>query len=186
MYNEISMYSKTKVLACSVVLLSLCLLAPAYSIPQASAQFVINTGPVSTFDEYGQGIEFISFYENSTGAWVVAPWYTHYYPDYHEELGTFYSLPYYQTNYFLNWTAGVGMKIRVTPAVNTTLIGTVDPDIAKNLVRHNITVTNNQGDIIFSQQNFTYVDDFYFECVLNFLPQMGEIYLLTILQEIYY
>ena len=182
---------RTKLVACGVVMALLLMIGVSTIPPQPvtselekePSHFVISEWEYPS-DEYGQGIEAFRFYENSTGAWLPAPYYTHYYPDYHEELGEFYFLEYDQ-DYTLNWTAGVAMKLRVYPQPNTTLLGTTDVDILKNYVRNNVTVSSS-GQTIFSQNNFTYVEDFHFECILNFLPQQGQVYTIAVTYEVFY
>ena len=119
------------------------------------AKFVLSSWAYP--DEYGQGIYGFSFWENSTGSWVAAPWYTHYYPDYHEEEGEFYFLWYYVQDYRLNWSEGVAMKIRVFSVLNLTLTGAIDEADGQNYQRHSVIVTS-AGTTVFSQQNFTYFD----------------------------
>ena len=155
-------------------------------IQPAKAQFVLAEWDYP--DEYGQGIDGLKFYENSTESWVAAPYYT--------DIGSYYYLNYYETDFTLNWSAGVGMKLRIFSVLNTTLIGIDDGNFTegKNYQRHNITVTN-IGTIVFSQQNFTYFDYawvsgdliFYeYDVVLNLLPQNGQIYIVTVTYEVFY
>ena len=145
-------------------------------------------------DEYGQGIYAFSFWENSTGSWVAAPWYTHYYPDYHEEEGEFYFLQSDQ-DYRLNWSEGVAMKIRVFTTFNNTVIGAIDEADGQNYQRHSINVTASGLGItkVFSQQNFTYFDvsvgwpfvQYEYEVILEFLPLAMTIYTITIDYEVF-
>jgi len=136
-------------------------------------------------DEYGQGIEGLKFYENSTGSWVAAPYYT--------DIGPFYFLNYYEIDYTLNWSPGVAMKLRVYTVLNSTLTGATSEADGQNYQQHSITVTN-LGSVIFSQQNFTYYDAgtvadlvFYeYEVVLEFLPVSGLIYVVTVIYEVFY
>jgi hypothetical protein len=162
------------------------------SIPPTRAQFVLASWDYP--DECGQGIMGIKMWENSTGDWLPVPYYTHYYPDYHEELGTFYYLNYYQDHYFYNWSAGAAMKMRVDTLLNSTLTGAVDLADGQNYHRHNVIVTS-AGTIIFSQSNFIYEDSgdigapmYYYEyyVILNFIPADGQIYTVTVTYEIYY
>jgi len=144
-------------------------------------------------DEYDQGIDGLRFYANVSGGWVSAPYYTHYYPDYHEELGVFYYLDNDQ-DYTLNWSAGVRMKIRIYTVLNATLTGASDLADGKNYFRHSISVAGTNGTVIFSQQNFTYYDSndlasplywYEYEVILDFVPIAGEIYTATISYEVY-
>lgn len=174
------------------IIMLLMMLGFVVLVPPTRAQFVIAEWNYP--DEYGQGISGLKCWENSTGSWVGAPYYTHYYPDYHEELGAFYYLNYYQVSYFYNWSAGVAIKIRVDTLFNATLTGAEDLADGQNFQQHNVTVTH-LGSVIFSQQNFTYVDSsdvtdpmYYYEysVILNFLPEYGEIYTVTITYEVFY
>ena len=131
-------------------------------------------------DEYGQGIEEISIYENSTGAWQPA------------NDGVPY---YYSDNYVLNWNVSVAIKLYVHTWFNNTVIGADDITDGKNYLQHNVTVTQLNGTIVFSQQNFTLQamnagDDpmwFYnYYVVLNFLPVYGEIYTVTVTYELWW
>jgi hypothetical protein len=65
----------------------------------------------------------------------------------------------------------------------------------KNIIRHNVTVTNTNNTIMFSQSNFTYVwgieyndDLFLYEywVELDFTVAMGEIYKIVLQMEIFY
>ena len=161
---------------------------------KGEARFVVSSWDYP--DQYGQGIYGVGFYENSTGSWLAAPYYTHYYPDYHEELGEFYFLAPSQNSYILNWSAGVAMKLRVYSVLNTTLVGISEGDYAEgeNYLQHNVTVTD-AGTIVFSQQNFTYYGNTYvsgdlipyqYDVILNFIPASGHIYTATVLYEIYF
>jgi len=162
------------------------------SIPPAKAQFVIASWDFP--DEYGQGIDAVKCYENSTGDWVAAPYYTHYYPDYYEELGTFYFLPHYQNYYFYNWSAGASIKIRVNTLLNSTLTGATDLADGQNYHKHSVVVTH-LGTTIFSQDNFTYLESddlgapmywYAYIVILNFIPADGQIYMVTITYEVFY
>jgi hypothetical protein len=142
-------------------------------------------------DEYGQGIYGFRFYENATGSWELTPWYY--------SGGELDGLPFYFLHsydpYTLNWSAGVAMKLHVFCLINSTLTGAVDLADGQNYQRHNVTVTSNQGTILFSQQNITYYDafepidemfEYEYEVVLNFLPEMGNIYTITMTYEVFW
>ena len=129
-------------------------------------------------DEYGQGIDRIFVQENSTGSWVdigVAS-----YPD--------------GRNNVLDWNVSVGIKLRVYTRLNETLTGATDVDDGENYQRYNVTVTC-AGQTVFSQHNFTLYDSgnygadisFYeYHVILNFLPQDGQIYMVTVTCEVFY
>ena len=143
-------------------------------------------------DQYNQGIYGFRFYENSTGSWVLAPWYTHYYPDYHEEEGEFYFL-HSDDDYRLNWSEGVAMKLRVYTTFNNTFVGAIDEADGQNYQRHSVAVTS-AGMTVFNQQNFTYFAvsegwpfvQYQYEVILEFLPVGGQIYSVMVTYEIFY
>lgn len=176
------MSNQKKTYAGIIVLLTMLILVS--SVPPARAQFILASWDYP--DEYGQGILGIKMWENSTGSWIAAPYYT--------DLGQFYYLNYHQTDYTYNWSAGAAMKLRADTLLNNTLVGAVDLADGQNYLRHNVTVTHH-GDLIFSQQNFTYSDStdisapmyFYeYEVILNFIPEDGQIYIVTVTYEVYY
>ena len=146
------------------------------------AQFVLASWDYP--DEYGQGIYAFRFYENSTGSWVLAPYYN--------DLGTFYFLHSYDP-YTLNWSEGVAMKLRVYSNFNNTVVGAIDEADGQNYLRHNVIVTS-AGTSVFSQQNFTYFDvtpvgeywEYQYEVILEFLSVAGAIYTVVVTYEIFY
>jgi len=176
------LFNRSKILALAVLL---CLpLGLLVSIPQYTEEnnkeppkFIISGW--SYPDEYGQGIESIEIFENSTGIW--------------DQVNGGYG---YEDNYAIEWNTSIAIKISVWTWFNSTLTGAIDENEGKNYQRHNVTVTNTNGTVVFSQNNFTYAysDDsidppmwFYeYEIVLNFLPEMGEIYTATITYEVFY
>jgi hypothetical protein len=166
------------------VLMVLTLLILPIQPAKANPQFVIAEWDYP--DEYGQGIEGIKMWENSTGSWVAAPYYT--------DLGAFYYLNYYETDYTYNWSAGASMKLRADTLLNSTLTGATDLADGQNYHRHNVTVTSG-GSLIFSQEGFTYEDSgdigapmYYYEyyVILNFIPVDGQIYTVTVTYEVFY
>ena len=173
---------RIKLFACGVVMV-LVLMIGFSTIPQAkpqakaNPQFVISSWEYP--DEYGQGIEGFEMLENSTGSWA--------------QVGGLYSS---SDTHAIEWNASLFIKLRCYTYFNSTLTGASDTDDGKNYQRHNITVTNFNGTILFSQQNFTwfYDDDsidppmwFYgYEVVLNFLPEEGQVYTVTVTYEVFY
>lgn len=138
-------------------------------------------------DQYGQGIDLLHFYENSTGSWLPA-WF------YIDGVGKFYTLHSYDSYDYFNFSAGVAMKIRVETLFNQTLVNVSSTAEGQKYLRHDVTVSDAYG-VVFSQQNFTYYDviefgedNYYYkyEVVLNFLPVSGEIYTVVVTYEIYY
>ena len=168
---------KTKLFAWAIVI-SLVLMIGFSTIPQAKAnsQFIISSWDHP--DEYGQGITLFHFYENSTGSWVEVYDPTGYRPD---------------DTSIIDWNASVAIKLRCHSSLNSTFLGLSDDSEGMNYIRHSVTVSNLTG-VVFSQQNFTYhgrghVGSMYFyqyEVVLNFLPEYGEIYTVTVTYEVFY
>ncbi len=169
-------------------------ISPVVPEPLAKAKFVIAAWDYP--DEYDQGLFGMKFWENSTGSWVAAPWYTHYYPDYHEELAAFYYVSPTMSDYYTyNVTVGASLKVRVDTTLNATLTGATDLEDGKNYFRTNVTVTC-LGIIVFSQQNLTSLvteDDvsdpiYYYEydVVLDFILEEGQFYTVTVTYEVFY
>ena len=164
-----------KAIASIIVLLTLGLLF--VSIPQAKAnpQFVIASWDYP--DQYGQGISGLFISENSTGDWLGVTTI-----DYDEAIIT------------LDWNVSVFIRISCFSHFNNSLVGALDLADGQNFHRHNVTVTN-LGETVFSQQNFTYTSgfdyddpiwDWSYSVILNFLPQVGEIYIVTVTYEVYW
>jgi len=131
-------------------------------------------------DDYGQGIETLTVYENSTGDWLAVGGFS---PNVdHSEAGVF------------DWNISVGIKVRVDCWLNSSLVGVGSTAEGKNYLRHNISATMFNGTQVFSQQNLTYFGagalgdmyEYYYDVVLNFLPVGGEVYTVTITYEIFY
>ena len=167
----------------SVILVLSILLILVVSVPQATqpqpakAQFVIAEWDYPA-DQYGQGIKLFHFYDNSTGSWVEFSTLTGYKPDNSSNV---------------ECPAGVGIKIRISTSLNSTLLGLGGETEGFNFIRHNLTVTS-LGETIFSQQNFTMFNyghigamySYNYEVILGFLPVQGTIYTLTFTYEIFY
>ena len=167
-----------------IVLLTMLILVS--SVPPARAQFILASWDYP--DEYGQGLFGLKFWENSTGSWVAAPWYS--------ELGQFYYCTPSMTDYYTyNVTGGASLKVRVDTTLNATLTGATDLEDGRNYFRTNVSVTC-LGIIVFSQQNLTSLvteDDssdpiYYYEydVVLNFILVFGQFYTVTVTYEVYY
>jgi hypothetical protein len=148
------------------------------SIPPAKAQFVLASW--SYPDEYGQGLYQIEVDENSTGAWV----------EYGE--GGYYEAG---DSLLFPWNVSVGIRLVVYTRLNSTLTGIPDKDNWGPYQRLNVTVTQNNGTVVFSQQNITtfYTSSSFgeiyrygFMFVLEFLPNYGEIYAATVTYEVFY
>ena len=175
--------SKRKLITVALLGLFICsmlILVPVQPVTQTqeetgTSQFVISSWDFP--DEYGQGIQLIEVYENSTASWVFVP-----------------PLHYYNNISAVEWNASVFIKLRVGVFLNHTLVDVVDITGGKNHIRLNVSVTSITATL-FSQQNLTYFgyDDLFdpiwyymYEVVLNFLPQSGEIYIVTITYEVFY
>lgn len=151
---------------------------PIESQPTKTATFALASW--SYPDEYGQGVYLLRLYENSTGSWVSASGWIEC-----DEESTF------------EWVAGVGVKVKVITTFNSTLVGVSTTNQGKLYHKHNVTVLDVIGDVVvFSKQNFTYCDgqpegeteiyDYEYEAILDFLPQNGMYYKITIFYEIYW
>lgn len=164
---------RKKILASILVSLTVAMLA--VSVPPATAQFALAEWDYP--DEYGQGVRSIAVYENSTGSWLVA-----------------WSFVYYDTSTTIRWNASVGIKLRVWSYFNSTLTGVSSGTEGRDYIQHDVVVTNSSGLTVFSQQNFTFytVDDagliyeYFYDVVLDFLPQNGQVYTATVTHEIFW
>jgi len=170
------MNNKTK-LCSSLTFLIIVTMMLFVSIPPAKAQFVLASWDYP--DEYGQGIESIAITENSTGSWLP---------------GT--TIDYDEASE-LDWPyIGAAIKLRVYTWFNSTFIGAIDPDDGKNYQCHNVTVKNFAGTTLFSKANFTYVGcypsinpplwKYYYDVILDFLVDYGEIYTVTVIYKIFW
>lgn len=146
------------------------------SIPPAKAQFVL--AGYEYPDDFGQGIERVIIYENSTGSWVFVQNY-----DYDDSQLT------------LEWAAGPAIKLRVYSWANGTLVGAGSANEAKNYFKHNVSVVDVHSAVMFEKQNFTYYDHFeeaspmwlyFYDVVIDFIPISGQTYYVTIFYEVYY
>ena len=175
------MYNRKKILACVLVLMTVGLIGVSAVTPvKAYPKFFL--AGWSYPDAYGQGIEGIEVYENSSGAWDQFGIGAYEYDDSESELT-------------LDWTVGVAARINVFTFFNSTLTGVSSRTEGKLYQRHYVIVTDSSDATIFSLQNFTYSysDEtnwplYFYEyyAVLDFLPISGEIYTITIMYEIYY
>lgn len=169
------MYNRSKILALAVIVMIpvAVILAP---IPQAKAQFVLSSWDYP--DEYGQGIQYISVYENSTGAWVLV------------------DTIYYDDTLTFEWNASIGIYISVAAWFNSTLVGASDNVTGRNYLRHNVTVTDLSDNVVFAQANFTYstVNTFLnpplwrysYYVILDFLPEYAQVYTVTVTYEVFW
>ena len=154
------------------------------SIQPAKAQFVLASWGYP--DEYGQGIEVVWPYENSTGSWVAL----------HDPAFVFW---YEETLFEVNATGNNALKIGVSANINHTLFD-FGPDKSDNasaraIMRVGIEVRNT-SEIVFSQANMTWdgtcFDDtattwaISYEVVVNVLLVAGQIYTVTVTYEVFY
>jgi len=148
------------------------------SIPPAKAQFVLASWDYP--DEYGQGIETIYLYQNISGDFVA-----------------FTGSPFSSSSntvYTIEVTGNLWIK--TVCWFNRTQAGI--PNILSqglNLIRHNIIVTQFNGTVVFSQENFTKTASsqagdplwwLQYEVVLDFIPEYGEVYTAIITYEVFY
>ena len=177
------MYNRRIIGACAImvmlgfVMLAVVSVPPAKVVlgPSGEAQFVLAEWDYP--DEYGQGIEAIEVYENSTGSWVL------------------YDTYFYDDETILEWNASVAIKFFCWTWFNSTLVGVSTTNEGKRYQQHDVIVTSVETTV-FSQQNFTYqyADSgiepplwyYGYMVVLNFLPVSGAIYTVTINYEVFY
>ena len=137
-------------------------------------------------DEYGQGIQGIWIFENSTGSWE--PFYFARWDD----------VPSANPPYVFEWNVSTGIKIEVFGYINYTLVGFNTVDEGKLYQRHYISVVDRNNTLLFSQQNLTYVSAhnttyppndvwaYRYDAILDFAQDYGEYYTVTVVYEIYY
>ena len=161
-----------------VGVLSFMLLSAMIAVIQpAKAQFVI-ADLWEYPDEYGQGIPRFRFYENSTGSWV-------------EKYSTAGGFNPTNESLIIEWDVGVGIKLRVSVHLNSTLHGLGSIPEGLNIIRVNVTVTA-LGETVFSEQNLTWFNygqigpiySYNFDAVLNFSTNSG-IYNVIVTYEIF-
>lgn len=166
------MYKKT----IAIILTVITLLILTSSIPPARAQFVLASWDYP--DEYGQGISGFTLFGNSTGSWV--------------QVGDYHS---WTEAHVYDWNVSVAIKLRCYTNFNSTLTGASSTTEGKNYQRHNVTVTDSNDAIVFSQNNFTYTGVstvfapmwlYDYEVVLNFLPDYGQVYTVTVTYEVFW
>lgn len=180
--EEKRFWDKKKLLTLLIAILVIswvvfCRNATPTTTSNGQAQFVIASWNYP--DEYGQGIESISAYENSTGEWLATE-------------GDQY---YYDSNIY-TWYQNASIKLYVHTWLNNTIVGADDIEDGQRYFRHNVTVyAANQGTTIFSQVNLTYqarnAGDapmwFYnYYVILDFIPNHGESYRVTVTYEVFY
>jgi len=92
--------------------------------------------------------------------------------------------------------AGSNITLSVFSWLNGTWAGIASFAEGQNVIRHHVTVALGNGTVVFSKQNFTYVDTgvyeewapmyFYrYDVILDFVPEMGQVYTATITYEVY-
>lgn len=174
------MYKK-RILGIFLVILTVSVMGISM-IPQAEARPKFILSGWSYPDSYGQGIESIQIYENSSGSFSEIT-----------ESPVQYDSS--QSEATLEWTAGVAIRLDVWTMLNCTLVGAASRTEGRNYNRHYVIVTDSSDNTVFSQQNFTYYysnEDNYplytyvYRVTLDFLPETGEVYTVTIMYEIFY
>jgi len=146
--------------------------------PADTTQFVLSSWDYP--DEYGQGIESIYAYENSSGSYVEYP-------------GSPYSS---SDNIQLEKNITGYVWLQLICWFNRSHVGI--PNIFPqgiNRIRHTVNVTQSNGTVVFSQTNFTKTassqafDPLWwlrYDVVLAFQPTAGEVYTATISYDIYW
>lgn len=184
------MYSRSKILAVSLVLL---LPLGLFTMPLVSEQAIVQEEPANLIlagwdypDEYGHGIEVLWFYENSTGSWVpiLTPAFIFSDADLRIEV---------------NYTANTAIKLIMTCNINHSLFD-FGPDKSENasaraIMRTSIEVSNISG-VVFSQQNMTWDGSVFddtestwaisYEVVINVIIEGGTIYTAIVTYEVFY
>ena len=168
------MKNRNKISGLVIIAFALSLLVVA--IPQAKAQFVLSSWDHN--DEHGQGIDRIDLYENTTDSWVNIE-----------------NPVYYYDSGLVDWNASVFIKLSVWAYFNSSFMGIDDDVEGRNYQRHNVSVIQSNGTIVFSQNNFTYVTvetfltpplwHYCYEVILDFIPEYGQIYTVSVTYEIY-
>lgn len=163
----------------SIMLLSITPQHTQGTIKRENSTFIISSWDYP--DDHGQGIDRIDIYSNETGSWV----------------DTGFDFDYDGSNLVeFNATDNIAIRLSVWSFFNSSWFGDMDNITGRNYQRHNITVVNNNGTEVFSQQNFTYttVNTFLYAPLfhyayyvdLDFILEMGEIYLIDLRYELYY
>jgi hypothetical protein len=152
------------------------------TVPRAQANPTFIIASWAYPDQYGQGIDAFTVYENSTGAWLI--------------VGGFGpNVIYSDSGIFENWSVGVSIKLKCSFYLNNTVVGADDLADGRNYFRHTVTVTNFNKTVVFSQTNFTYFSSssaydpmfiYDYTVVLNFIPVYSEVYTATITYEVFY
>ena len=131
---------KHRTVAIISLLLILFILPIATPQKAESAKFILSSW--SYPDEYGQGIEFVTVYQNVSGSW--------------ELLSDGNIIPTASTAFEINETI-TGIKIRVRCWLNNTMVGASDITDSKKYIRHNATLFLAGGiDPVYSLENFTF------------------------------
>ena len=168
--------SKKAIASIAIIVTLLILAVP---IQPVKAQFVIAAYTYPT--DNGNGIAYIQAYVDSVYNGTM-----YYNPD---------SYPNDTAINPLEVEAEVNITLAVFCWVNGTFTGISSLAEGLNIIRHNVTVTCQNGTTIFSQSNFTYITGsdgsapmyFYrYDVILDFLPVYDEVYTVTVTYEVYY
>lgn len=165
----------------SIIMLAFVMLPQSQieAIPQIKETKFIITG-WDYPDDYGQGVQAWSADTNHTGSWINYAW----------GIWTNDSVA-------VKWNVSQAIRMRINVVLNSTFLGISTLAQGENLLRHNVSVTDQFDDVVFSQQNLTlysnvtgYPDSsmyvYYHYVIFDFLPLEGEFYTVTIICEIYY
>ena len=173
------MRTRTKLVSLSVVVV-LVLMIGVSTIPQAQAnpRFIISSWAYP--DEYGQGIDAFTVYENSTGSWLQLD-------------GVDPTVEPTDSTVF-EWNVSLGIRLRLDTIYNNELVGADNITDGENYHRYNVTVTRFNGTVVFSQTNFTYFNSwadgslylYSYTVILDFVPLEGEVYTATVTYEVFY
>ena len=177
--------NKKEILASVIMLLifGMCLVAiptqPATETEEiGTSKFIISGWDFA--DDYGQGIDYVKIYENSTVFWLPID-------------SIYHQYDYYDNNVF-EWNQSVGVLLGVHSYLNKSLTGASSVEEGKNLIRHYIAVALTNGTVIWSQQNITYFSgvpfgwaySYVYEVILGAEFLAGNVYTVTITYEVFY
>jgi len=174
------MRNKNETVLAGFILVALLLIVP---IQPVKAQVVLSGSGYP--DGYGQGIEVIYLYENSTGSWVAIL----------DPAFLIFPADNDKTNIEMNYSANTAIKLLVGCNINHTLLSLSTHQEALDIMRTNLTMTY-LGVNVFSKNNLTWDGgtvwndtastwQFFYEIVINVLIEVGFIYEILITYEIY-
>ena len=175
-----SVLMRLKIVASFMIVLMVLIMVPR---PTQSAQFVIAGWEYD--DGYGQGIELLWAYENSTSSWVAI-------------FDPAFVFWYEGASIELNWTPNTALKIIATANINHTLFA-FGPDKSENASARAIMRVGIEvfvlNEIVFSQDNMAWEGSVFndtdttwaisYEAVINVILVPATTYVVLCTYEIY-